>query len=323
MTIIAKTRLICALCSLCLSACGFSLKAVPDWDVALTEAEWAAPDIIRIPFTLTGTLITVRGRIDTLEGNFFFDTGASHLILNHRHFSSRSRLAQTAAAGVTGQVRVLGSLRVDTLICDNLVATGLKADLIDLSHLEDAKKIDLVGLMGAEVFRDFEVLFDYAASRIVLIRIDKKGQPATPLPDWEYQAVESFPIEMAGHIAVLKMRFGASALLFALDSGAEQNLLGNDAGKRFLKENFEIRKRLKLRGAGRASIEVLSGVLRNARLDSIAFEPMNTLLTNLAEINAAYKTSVQGVLGYEFLSQRPVSINPRKKRLTFYRAVRP
>src|SRR5690349_24304354 len=67
------------------------------------EAEWGNPNIIRIPFTLTGTLITVRGRVDTLEGNFFFDTGASGLVLNYRYFSRSGRRGALLGGGVTGR----------------------------------------------------------------------------------------------------------------------------------------------------------------------------------------------------------------------------
>lgn len=35
----------------------------PDWTFTLTEAEWSSDDIIRVPFTLTGTLITVRALV--------------------------------------------------------------------------------------------------------------------------------------------------------------------------------------------------------------------------------------------------------------------
>lgn len=297
-------------------------SAAPPRDLILTESEWTGPNIIRVPFTLTGTLITVRARIDTLEGNFFFDTGAGSLLLNARHFS-RQGLTASAGGGVTGRVRLLGSSRVDTFRLDNLTVTEVDAAMADLSHLENAKKIDLVGLIGYNVFKDYEVLLDYASSLLILVRIDPKGNRMEDIPAWEYQSLGSFPVTMAGHVAVLRLKFGKTGRYFAVDSGAEQNLLSNASGGRFLKENFEIERRVKLRGVGNAGIEVLSGTLSNARLDTLLLKPMATLITNLGEINAVYQTEVDGVLGYEFLSQRPVSINHRKRRLTFYTPGRP
>lgn len=300
------------------------LHAVPAWDLVLTEAEWLGPNIIRIPFTLTGAVITVRARVDSIEGNFFFDTGASGLLLNYRHFGANANRASGEGGGVTGKVRVLGATRLDTFRLDNLMANNVAAELIDFTHIERFKKIDLVGLIGYAVFKDYEVLFDYEASLLVLIRTDANGVQTEPLPQWEYKPLGSSTIETAGHIAVVWLRFGGKKeKKFGLDSGAEQNLLSNTIGNRFLKEHFDIRKRVKLRGAGGQSIEVLSGLLQNAGLDTFHFKPMATLLTNLEEINAAYQTDLDGVLGYEFLSQRPVSINYRKRRITFYVKERP
>ena len=176
----------------------FLARAAPHWDVVLTESEWVGPNIIRIPFTLTGTLITVRARVDTTEGNFFFDTGASGLLLNYRHFGRVRGVALTNGGGVTGTVRVLGTEQVDTFRLDNLLATDIAAELIDFSHIENAKKIDLVGLIGYAVFRDFEVLFDYEASLLVLVRTDKNGNQLEALPRWEYKPLAMQPSKRWG-----------------------------------------------------------------------------------------------------------------------------
>lgn len=324
MKTIRRSLLCCLAILLALSV--FARAPVPPaLDLTLTESEWLTPNIIRIPFTLTGTLITVRARVDTLEGNFFFDTGSSGLLLNYRHWNPQyTTTASLQGGGVTGQVRVAGATRIDTFLLDNMLVTSVPGEWIDLSHIENSKKIDLVGIIGYRVFEGYEVLFDYGASRLVLIRTDAKGNPLEELPNWEYQLLNNFPLLVVGHAAVLTLQFGnKSRKMFVLDSGAEQNLLSFYSGKRFLKCNFEIRKRVRLNGVGQASVEVLSGVLQNARIDTFQLQPMATLLTNLNEINTIYQTNVDGVLGYEFLSQRPVSINYKKRRLRFYSRSRP
>jgi hypothetical protein len=159
---------------------------------------------------------------------------------------------------------------------------------------------------------------------LLLARTDKKGELLEAIQTWEYEQLGDFPVDVEGHIALISLRFGLkTAKTFALDSGAEQNLLSNTTGNRFLKNNFEIRRRVKLVGAGRESLELLSGVLNNARVDSIPLAPMATLLTDLSQINAIYQTDVDGVLGYEFFAQKPFSINYRTRRLTFYKKNRP
>jgi hypothetical protein len=301
-----------------------SLPAQGTSVLTFVESEVLGPDVIRIPFDLTGTLITVRAKADKVEGNFFFDTGASGLVLNQRFFTDAKKQSGTGAvAGVTGGVRVQGGTRVDTLVVDKLRSIRISADLVDLSHLEKTKKTALVGLLGYAVFKDYEVLFDYKDQVLVLSRTDGKNEQQQT-PNWEYAPIAEFPLTMTGHTAILQLRFGEKdKRAFALDSGAEQNLLSTLAGKGFLKRHFEMQNRVKLRGAGNTSVEVLNGKLSNAHLDTFAFAPMLTMLANLTEINVVFNAELDGVLGYEFFSQYIVSINFRKKRLYLNRKIIP
>jgi len=150
-------------------------RATTPPDLVFTEATWLSPNIIRIPFTFTGTLITVRARIDTLEGNFFFDTGANNLLINNHYLGKPTALGTESGGSVTGKVRVLGSTTLDTFLLDNLLLTQLKADVIDLGHIERAKRTALLGIIGYEVFKDYEILFDYAARLLVMVKLDAIG----------------------------------------------------------------------------------------------------------------------------------------------------
>ncbi len=281
------------------------------------------PNIIQVPFTLTGGIITIKGRVDTTEGNFFFDTGATKLLLNQRYFP-QGRRRNTDSRGVTGAVQVLGTQKVDTLLFDNFLKTKVFADVLDLTHIESSKKIALVGILGAAIFENFEILFDYEASLITFIRTDKKGNPIETFNS-DYVPCGTSPLKTSTHIALLYLKCGPAqkGIWMGLDSGAEQNLLSKSIKTKFLKENFDVRSRIKLNGMGSESIEVLSGMLKNARVDTFPLQPMATILTDLTNINTAYATEMDGVLGYEFLSQYPMSINFKKRKLTIYKRNEP
>ena len=73
-----------------------------------------------------------------------------------------------------------------------------------------------------------------------------------------------------------------------------------------------------LTGASGKKIEVLAGKLYRVKLtDNIYFEPMTTILTNLNKMNEAFCTSLDGVMGYEFLRQKRTIINYKKEKLYF------
>lgn len=285
----------------------------------LFVGEAQTPNIIRIPFSLSGSLVIVMAVIEKDTGQYIFDSGATRLILNSKYYKPTSEsYSAKATAGVTGGVGSVGNLKVGRFQLDNLIGENINAETIDLGHIESRKKFRLAGLIGYAVFADFEVILDYQVGQILLVRTDKDGARLEPLQDEEYQEARSYPILLSEHIAKVELTFGNKKQLFGLDTGAEQNLLDHFTNAKFLKENFKILRRVKLKGTGPGTVEVLSGLLMNASMGEDSYEPMLTLLTDMTSINTAYNTQLDGVLGYEFLKQKATSVNYKKRMFSIF-----
>ncbi len=284
-------------------------------------AVYTNPNTVHIPFKMVGRLIAVEAQVDTISGTFIFDTGAERLLLNKRYFDGYHGAANLTAMGNTGAIEVVKHQWVDSLLWDNLVFGKVHANVLDLSHIEQRKKIRLIGIIGYDVFKDFEVLIDFQLMQLVLSKVDKKGnrldqQAFTEIP---YDSVD---FKLHRHIIILRTEIDGITLKFSLDSGAELNLIDRRVKRRVL-DHFEIVKRVKMLGTGRKSIEVLAGNLLHVKCGNQENEGMRTLLTNLSEMNEAFKTGLDGVMGYEFLAPRRTLINYKKKKLFFFRQVRP
>lgn len=286
------------------------------------EAVVTNPNTIYIPFSLVGRLIAVEARVDTFQGTFVLDTGAERLLLNQRYFSRpTASSSQVNAVGNTGQVVNVEKRWIDTLHWDNLFFKNVQANVVDLSHIERKKHIRLIGILGYNVFKDFEVFLDFQLQQIVLTRLDRKGFRIDSTAIWE-TPVDSVDFRLARHFIVLKGRVGASQLKFGLDSGAELNLIDRRVKRKVL-DNFEIVKRVRMLGAGQNTIEVLAGTLKDVQVGQQQTERMRTLLTNLSEMNVNFGTRLDGILGYEFLSTRRTLINYKRKKLYFFAYQRP
>lgn len=276
---------------------------------------------IYLPFTLIGQLIAMQGRIDTLEGSFILDTGAEGLLLNTRHFSPDRTAQSLAAVGNTGQVARVVRQDFDSLHLSQLTLTNLRADLIDLSHLELKKNTRILGILGYSVYHDFEIFIDFPNRRIVLSRVDKRGDRVDRLRGHE-RPVDSLGFFLTGHAILVSTTVNEVRLEMILDTGAELNLLDRRVRRKVL-DKFTIVKRVNLTGVGQREVEVLAGVLEDVWCGSQQTPRMNTLLTSMDEINAVFGTTADGVLGYEFLHARRVLINYQKQKLYFFGPVRP
>ncbi len=275
---------------------------------------------IHIPFRLVGRLIAVEGRIGDVSGNFLFDTGSEVLLLNRRYFG-RGEVSSTASLGSSGIVESIGKSEIDTLHIDRLSVLNLNVHIVDLTHIESKKNIQLHGIIGYNVLKDFEVLIDYPSRIITLSRLDNSGNPLEQRLGWE-QKSDSIRFYLRQHLITFGGRIGGKSLVFALDTGAELNLLDRLVGRKVL-NHFEILKRVKMVGVGKCEIEVIAGLLREFKCGNQEPKEMHTLLTNLDDFNAAFRTSIHGVLGYEFLFDKRILINYKKERLYFLVPHRP
>ena len=206
--------------------------------------------------------------------------------------------------------------RVDSFYLDQLVIPNLLAHIVDLNHIEIKKNTKFIGILGYNVFKDFEILIDFPYNRLRLSRIDKSGARVDKTPPWE-APLDSISFDLKRHFIVVKSVINAVSLDMILDSGAELNLIDRKVNKKVI-EKFTVIKRVNLIGAGKKQVEVLAGVLRDIKCGNQKSAEMNTLLTSLDDINSSFGINVQGVLGYEFLSQRRTLINYKKRKIYFF-----
>lgn len=300
---------------------GAEVKSEDRFQITFTEGYQTNPNTAYIPFTLTGRLITVQARVDSLIGNFFFDTGAERLLLNSNYFEPQFALSGRAAIGSTGKLGDVGVRDVDTLFWENMHFYDIRTNILDLSHIEETKHLRLLGIIGYNVFSEFEVFIDFQFYQIILTRLDAKGSRLDSFAIYE-QPYDSLDFYLHRHLIILDAEVDGISLSINLDTGAELNLLDRRVKRRVL-DHFEILKRVRLIGAGEGEVEVLAGILRDLRCGRQTNPGMNTLLTSLDEMNRNFQTDLDGVMGFEFIASRRLLINYKKKKLYFFNLQRP
>ncbi|CAL2093205.1 hypothetical protein [Tenacibaculum sp. 190524A05c] len=271
----------------------------------------------RIPFKLVDRLIVIEGKIKGKNGNFIIDTGSESLILNKVHFTTYPfEKEKKNTSGILDDVDNLFEKNIKKLSLKHISIQNKRSDIIDLSHIEKSKKIKLLGIIGFDVLKDYEVFIDLYLNQITLTKIDENGNTLNKKVYLE-KIVDTINFKLKKHTITLKGYIGREEVTFGLDSGAEFNQINKRIGRRALK-HFYPKKRVKLIGASKKQIEVLYGNLFRVKLnDKTYFGPMKTMLTNLNNMNKAFGTSLDGILGYEFFAQKRVIINYKKEKLYF------
>ncbi|MBO6607452.1 hypothetical protein [Psychroserpens sp.] len=286
--------------------------------VSFPKAEILSEHATRIPFKLIDNLIVIEAELLDQRGNFIIDTGSETLILNKSHFKSKAskNQDQRSTSGVIDLIDNPLEKRLKEFIINDITLENKDSDVIDLSHIESSKKIHLLGIIGYNILKDYEVFIDMYLNQITLTRVDKNGERLDTRPLLE-TVIDSVDFKLKRHTIVLETYVDKHKLKFGLDTGAEYNQLNKRSSKKILKY-FYPSQRLMLMGASGKKIEVMAGKLYRVKLtNTIYFAPMETLLTNLNQMNEAFGTNLDGVLGYEFFRQQRTIINYKKEKLYF------
>ena len=266
-----------------------------------------------IPIRIVDGLIIIQATVNDQTGNLILDTGAKTLVLNESYFHTYQK-TNNPAAGLGGEIESVGYLPKVNLETDLLKISNLQADVIPMSVIETKKQITVLGLLGYEVLKSFEIMLNYRESYITLSRVDENGEVIDALPHTRHK-VDSMAFEMGNFIPVLNVKINGIPKRMGLDTGAEVNLLDIKKNKDIL-DNYQITNKIKINGTDNRNFEALAGRLYRVQLfGKYTCGGMATVLTNLDNFEAIYNTRLDGIVGYEMLSPWIFSINYRKKML--------
>jgi hypothetical protein len=287
--------------------------------IVFPKAEVINEYTIRIPFKLVDHLIVIEAEISNKKGNFIIDTGSETLILNKVHFPEfyEHQRKQSNASGVLQSVESSYEKYIKEFALEHFKIYNKVSDVIDLSHIEHAKKMQLLGVIGYNILKDYEIFIDLYLNQITLSKVDAFGEK------WDKNVylekiIDSLDFKLKNHTIVINGTVNDQNITFGLDTAAEFNQINKSINKKVLQQ-FKPIKRLLLSGAASdKKIEVLAGKLYRVKLsETVYFGPMYTVITNLNKMNEAFGTDLDGILGYAFFEQKRTIINYQKKKLYF------
>jgi hypothetical protein len=263
-----------------------------------------------IPFNKIGNLIIIKGRVDSVEGNFILDTGSPHLVLNVIYFRNYpvtvSNDHQTSVSGIEAQVN---STQIRQFSFGTLNYYWEKADLIDMGHIENSKGVKILGLLGLSLIQQCEIIIDYSKSLIYIHRIARKEAKTYKSEQLKDESSYStIPLEILDQKVVAKTEMGGRKLQFILDSGSETNILDSRLPKKIF-EHVDITGRLNIRGTGNTIVEALQGNLTGMTMGTHDMGSLPVLITNLEKTCFSVQSCINGVLGLEFLPLQKIGFN--------------
>lgn len=260
------------------------------------------------PVNISDSLPKVNVWINGYDRTFVIDNGAAYLVINASQWQSpMSADSAITARGAGGAVNA-GTMQIDSFYWQGITKSNFKAIAAALPHLGD----NVSGLLGYDIFKNYEVTFNYADSIISFLQSDSIVNIDTVV------SAIKIPFTMIKHLPVLKVMIGKDSLLMAIDCGSAQNLV-RAAYLGSIKDVSDIKQSV-LYSAGTAPAMIIEGVVPRIVAGTVGFENMKFRFDDAAmnHINQSLPQKIDGMLGYPFLRQYKMSLNYNTRLLTIY-----
>jgi hypothetical protein len=252
--------------------------------------------------------------IEGREGFLILDTGAPFLVLNAQYFDDKKNIpTQVNSTDYNGLVKDVKA-RTTSCTIGTLQWKNEHANVIDLRHLKAARIFPILGLAGTRLFEQYEMIFDFLKSEILLFDLDRSGEILDPSYSGQIPEI-ILPLRQKGHLPYLEISIGETNLKMGLDTGAEIALI-HPKHKEALGGSILKKGQIDILGVGKSKSQVSLWTLYNIKCSFLIFKAMNMVFSDFKAFNSQVSgVSLDGILGTEFMSQFLMAINTKKKEL--------
>ena len=135
-----------------------------------------------------------------------------------RHAGIRG--SEVELSGISGDVQ--GEQVVNLRLQFDYVDTpGLNGLAVDLTYLEAALSMEIAGLIGTDLFSEYNIVIDYRAKTI---RLTKEDQDV-----FGDQPFVSLPLLHESHLLVIELPYDGRSYRFGIDTGSRANYIAPSA----------------------------------------------------------------------------------------------
>ena len=257
-----------------------------------------------VPFELIGGLIFVAAASEGEKAKYILDSGAPSLIVNSV-LLEKDKDKRINAIGLSGKTHIENIPSLNFEWAGESIKP--KAYKMDISHLEAIKKMAIGGLIGYDLLKEKEILINYKTKEISIYEdrdFTKEKKPKLIIP-----------FKMEAHFAVIEAKIGRKKYRFALDTGAEANLLDSKYLSKIKRDNVGELHDVFIQGTDKKQDEAQFCTIKETKIRGEHFNNMDYVFTSIDRLNKMYNMKIDGLLGFPFLSNKEISIDYKRNKI--------
>lgn len=259
----------------------------------------------KIPFRLVNNMVIVEARMNGESGSFILDTGFPQSVVNPQQVNGLVRVPAQQQRSVFSGIPV----SVDQFEWAGMERQDMKAVAMNISHLESTANQEIMGIIGAEILRQSEVMFDFR-NQVVLL-YDRKDT-------WLHEQLKpqfSLPFDLEQGLPVLQAEIGGKTYRLGLDIGGRYNLMREHLLPQLPREVVGRVTQQKLLDFANMPDYFDKAPVSGMAIEDRSFDPTTFVFATLKK---GISSDIDGILGLEFLARYRFAINYHKKTIYFW-----
>ena len=261
-------------------------------------------DFQKIPFELANGLILVEASVNGDTGSFILDTGSPMVVVNPKNISDLQISRTQSETAFRGQ-----PVLVKHFAWAGIEREGLEALAMDMSHLEKASQRKILGVIGYEVLRKYELMFD-CRNQVLLLY-----EPKNSWVHLQQAPLFSARFTLQDELPVITARIGKKKVRFGLDTGGTSNLMSQELLQELPATAHGALEKEQVAGFGNLPEYKDAASIYGIQIADKTFRNSRFIFTDLSHLK---RLKVDSLLGMPFLCQYRFSINYRKGEIYFW-----
>ena len=267
-------------------------------------------DTLKLPLKRAGNLLLVEADVDGQRGNFILDTGAPGLVLNTTYFRQNAIRKNRSSIGIAGSNSTVYELQVNRLEISKLYYEKIIVELTELNHIENAKNVQILGLLGTSLFEDLELIIDLRKNTLFVIKPNKTKKEKN-------KADINSSLSVSNNAIIFQLKINGKSINTCFDTGAELLVLDPSLPNKIM-QDVSLSKRINLTGTGGQKAEVWAGNLKSLNFGKLKIDNTEVIITSLDQLSEAYGQPIDAIIGYTLLNKGIMHINMPKKQMEMY-----
>lgn len=259
----------------------------------------------KVPFRLINNMVIVEAQINGQTGSFILDTGFPQSVVNPNQVEDLKPVPNQSSVSIFNGVPV----SVEQFEWAGMERQNMHAVAMNISHLESTAKQKIMGIIGSELLRKSEVMFDFR-NQVVLLYDSKDS--------WlheQHRPQFTLPFDVVSGLPVVRAEFGGQTYQLGLDIGGRYNLMRENLLPELPSGLVGQITQQKLLDFANMPDYFDKAPLRGIEIGDHSFDPMNFIFTPLKK---GIPSSIEGMLGLDFLARYRFAINYHKKTIYFW-----